>query len=146
MRRSPHNRCLQQGASAEAGADAEPPDEGTDADWQVLASAVALPSRAVPAPPARVVEAPVAEASGETPGVEQRMWAAAMAARRAAAQPTAAAEDIIGPDNRIRVTDTNVAPWRVPADAAAGPAAVQPLLATAHCSADVPHCERLTPY
>ena len=118
------------------------PNEGTDADWQVLASAVALPPCAVPAPPARLVAAPAAEASADNAGVEQRMWAAALAARRAQAQPPAAAEDIIGPDNRIRVTDTNVAPWRVPGTATAGHAAVQLAASVrAHGSADVQHQE-----
>ena len=117
----------------------ELPNEGTDADWQVLASAVALPRRAVPPPPARLVAAPAAEASAGNPGVEQRMWAAAMAARRAQAQPPGAAEDIIGPDNRIRVTDTNVAPWRVPGNATAGHAALQLAAGRVHCSADVQH-------
>ena len=104
----------QQGASAEAEAAAESFNEGTDADWEVLASAVALPRRAVPAPFARVVEAPGAEASGDDPGLEERMRAEALVACPESAQPRAVEENIFEPDNRVRINDTTAVPWRVP--------------------------------
>ncbi|KAK9846269.1 hypothetical protein WJX81_000439 [Elliptochloris bilobata] len=97
-----------QAASAEADADAELDDEGTDADWVVLASAVA--PLAPPAPPAGLVAPTGAVESSNNPELEEHTWAAALAAWRVNA--SASTEGIIGPDNRIRVNDTTKAPWR----------------------------------
>jgi hypothetical protein len=100
--------------AAEAGADdaevEDAVDEGTDADWVALASAPAAAQRAPRAlPPVR----PAAAAADDSPGLEERTWAAAAAARRAAATP-AGSESIVGPDDRIRVTNTTAAPWCAP--------------------------------